>query len=69
MRLELADTGRGFDTSATLDRGYGLRGMRDRIERLQGDFAIASCPGQGTRLTVCIPYAEEGHDGDPGAAG
>jgi signal transduction histidine kinase len=69
MRLELADTGRGFDTSATLDRGYGLRGMRDRIERLRGDFAIASCPGQGTRLTVCIPYAEEGHDGDPGAAG
>jgi len=30
-------------------------GMRERVEMLGGEFAIASAPGQGTTLRVRLP--------------
>lgn len=44
---------------ADLDAGTGLRGLRDRVEALDGTLAIASEPGMGTRLTVTIPVSRE----------
>ncbi|MDX6524458.1 MAG: Histidine kinase, gyrase and HSP90-like ATPase, partial [Gaiellales bacterium] len=35
--------------------GYGLIGMRERIELVAGSLLIESEPGSGTTLTVTIP--------------
>ena len=69
MRLEFApfavtlvveDDGRGFTPSETggLD-GFGLLGMRERAELVDGDLEVTSAPGQGTRVRVRVPLAKE----------
>jgi signal transduction histidine kinase len=49
------DDGKGFDPSAVGQNGYGLAGMRERIERLRGTFAIESSPGEGTTISFSLP--------------
>lgn len=54
----LRDNGVGFDLSLAEATGhYGLRGMRQRIEKIGGQLQIESSPGQGTRifLTFDVP--------------
>jgi two-component system sensor histidine kinase DesK len=53
--LEVADDGRGADGS----EGAGLRGMRERVEAIDGRMIASS--GQGTRLTITIPLAAADH--------
>jgi signal transduction histidine kinase len=58
VRVEIEDDGQGFDS--TLDPPensyhYGLIGMRERVEHLEGEFEIVSAPGQGTRIHLSIP--------------
>jgi PAS domain S-box-containing protein len=50
--VEIADNGVG---GATFDGGSGLRGLRDRVESLDGTLQITSAPGQGTIVRVVIP--------------
>lgn len=52
LRITVTDNGRG---GANPELGSGMRGLRDRILALEGTFAFASPPGQGTRITVEIP--------------
>jgi len=56
VRLEVADNGVGFDT-ANMDKkaGVGLRGMRERLERLGGRMEIESGLGLGARVRAEIP--------------
>jgi two-component system, NarL family, sensor kinase len=60
-RLEVADDGIGFDTSATTEsdhdgvRGYGLQSMAERAELVGGRLQIRSRPGAGTTVTVTVP--------------
>lgn len=51
--VEVVDDGVGFDT-ATAD-GYGLDGMRRRVEAAGGRLDVDSAPGRGTRLRVRLP--------------
>jgi signal transduction histidine kinase len=37
--------------------GAGLRGLRDRVEALDGLLEVASPPGGGTRVSAAIPCA------------
>jgi signal transduction histidine kinase len=55
--LTVADEGQGFDPQASFNapRGWGLEGMRERIESAGGTFALTSAIGQGTRLDAMIP--------------
>lgn len=64
LRIEVSDNGRGFTPprdSGPLPRptgsGNGLRNLRDRMQRLGGEFAIAPNPGGGTcvRLDWRLP--------------
>jgi len=48
--LAVADDGAGFDPAASTG-GYGLAGMRRRVEEIGGTVSIASGPG-GTRVEV-----------------
>jgi len=56
ITLEVQDNGRGFET-ALAERlgGLGLVSMRERVQKLGGQFAIHSTPGQGTTICVQIP--------------
>jgi len=53
--LEVADDGIGFEPALQSAVGFGLRGMRERVERLGGSLRIESSPGAGTCLRVDVP--------------
>ncbi|CCK31943.1 hypothetical protein BN159_7564 [Streptomyces davaonensis JCM 4913] len=53
-RLVVADDGCGFAPDATTG-GFGLLGMRERVQLVAGSVRIDSGPGAGTRLTVTVP--------------
>jgi signal transduction histidine kinase/PAS domain-containing protein len=57
IRLELADNGRGFDPARRHD-GFGLRGMRERVEAMGGQLTIQSANGNGTAISIVLPLAE-----------
>lgn len=52
--LTVEDDGRGFD-AARPNSGFGLLGMRERVASLDGDFRLATGPGQGVRVGVTVP--------------
>jgi signal transduction histidine kinase len=52
LRLEVRDDGVG---GADLSTGSGLRGLRDRVDALDGRLELDSPPGGGTTVTVEIP--------------
>jgi signal transduction histidine kinase len=54
VTLRIEDGGDGFDTAATAD-GFGLLGMRERVELLGGDFSAMSTPGAGTTVVARLP--------------
>lgn len=53
--LELSDNGRGFDLTQ-LSSGFGLKGMRERVQMLGGQLMINSTPGSGTQIKITLPY-------------
>ena len=53
--LEVADDGVGFEPSFGGASGFGLRGMRERTERVGGTLRIESAPGAGTRVHLEVP--------------
>jgi signal transduction histidine kinase len=54
----VVDDGKGFDPSAGSE-GFGLVGMRERVESLGGRLTIESAPGAGTRLHVRLPVRRQ----------
>ena len=40
---------------ASMDRGSGIRGLKDRVEALGGQLAVESPAGHGTRIRVELP--------------
>ena len=54
VRVTVRDDGRGFDPSAQTG-GFGLLGMRERVELLHGTLEIESSPREGTTITATFP--------------
>ena len=52
VRLEVRDDGLG---AASTDGGFGLLGLRERVQLLGGTLAIRTAPGQGLALRVELP--------------
>jgi len=57
VSLCVRDDGRGFNPELQSGKGFGLLGMRERIQSLGGHLTIASQPGQGTKVTAIVPLA------------
>ena len=55
-RLLVVDDGSGFDASA-MRNGYGLAGMRARVDEAGGQVLLDTAPGAGVRLEVVMPWA------------
>lgn len=52
--LAVRDDGSGMDPRAPR-RGFGLSGMRERVEIMGGSFRVESSPGAGFRLEARLP--------------
>lgn len=55
LRLSIRDNGRGNVSEAVPGSGFGLIGMRERVQALGGSFSITGKPGNGTELCAVIP--------------
>jgi two-component system sensor histidine kinase UhpB len=51
--ISVSDNGKGFSLNEA--DGFGLLGMRERVEGLGGDFAINSSLNSGTQISAWIP--------------
>jgi signal transduction histidine kinase len=51
--LAVSDDGVGFD-AANVD-GFGLRGMRSRVEQVSGTMEVQTAPGKGTTIRLVVP--------------
>ena len=60
--LTIRDDGSGFETSRP-GAGFGLVGMRERVELVDGRLVIDSTPGRGTVVRAEIPAVHEPVDG------
>ena len=58
LRLELRDDGDGFKINGRHD-GFGLAGMRERVEQMGGQLKVTSSRGKGTKVIVTLPYNHE----------
>ena len=58
LLVSVEDDGLGFD-DAIVATGFGLTGMRERVEGLGGEYRITSIPGRGTSILVRIPCEGE----------
>jgi signal transduction histidine kinase len=54
VRLDVTDDGAGFDP-ALVNGGYGLSGMRARVDEAGGTVAVRSARAQGTSVQVEVP--------------
>jgi nitrate/nitrite-specific signal transduction histidine kinase len=59
VRVTVRDDGRGFDPIAHTD-GFGLLGMRERVELLSGTLEVKSSPGEGTTINATFPTRDRG---------
>lgn len=56
VHVSVRDDGGGFDPdAATETSGFGLLGMRERVDLLGGELLIDSAPGQGATVRASIP--------------
>lgn len=59
VNLRVKDDGKGFDWNREMDLeksdSYGLLGVRERVELLEGELKIITAPGEGTDIFVRIP--------------
>jgi len=58
LRLELRDDGDGFRVKDQHD-GFGLAGMRERVEQMGGTLKISSAHGKGTDVLVTLPFNDQ----------
>ncbi|MCF3965012.1 sensor histidine kinase [Streptomyces fuscigenes] len=64
VTLDVRDDGAGFDPLAAARRtgtgGFGLPGMRARVERIAGTLSVESERGGGTAVSARVPLAHHG---------
>jgi signal transduction histidine kinase len=64
VTLWIEDKGIGFNPKDNFSppRGWGLAGMQERVDSVDGTLSITSTPGKGTIIEVIIPSEMEGNN-------
>jgi signal transduction histidine kinase len=66
VQLTIEDKGKGFEVQdpllTTPTTGYGLFGLRERVQTVGGQLEVFSQPGGGTRLSATIVLSEDEED-------
>jgi len=62
IELSVRDNGKGFSGAPPVARPghYGITGMHERAERIGGNLAIESHPGEGTEVYLTLPLKKDG---------
>jgi two-component system sensor histidine kinase DegS len=59
INIQVRDDGKGFNMEQVMANkereGYGLIGMRERVQLLNGEINIATAPGKGTSISISVP--------------
>lgn len=61
LTVTVKDSGRGFDPAMVFqgkvdERRLGLLSIRERLKLFGGDLTIKSAPGEGTTVSIMLPY-------------
>ncbi|SHE88115.1 sensor histidine kinase [Desulforamulus putei] len=63
INVYIKDNGCGFNMETKKPRsdgsGYGLMGMKERIQLLKGGLAVYSAPGKGTEINFWLPLNDQ----------
>ena len=62
MHFSVRDNGCGFDPDSApgFNEGhYGLLGIRERVDEFEGEFALKSSLGTGTKATISLKVPQE----------
>jgi signal transduction histidine kinase len=60
VRVSFQDNGRGFDFEKT-NKGFGLQGMMERVQEMEGKLTVQSKEGDGTTISIVIPSQTISH--------
>jgi PAS domain S-box-containing protein len=60
IRLRVQDNGDGFTPDYHSGLGFGLMGMRERVQNLGGKLIVTSQVGQGTEVVAIVPLGSCG---------
>ncbi|MBO8157872.1 MAG: sensor histidine kinase [Bacillaceae bacterium] len=55
VTMVVKDNGKGFNPDEKKEGSFGLIGMKERVEMLDGDLSIDSAPGRGTKIEIKVP--------------
>lgn len=57
VTLCVRDDGKGFDPRQEIlpPRGWGIAGMRERVESIGGSFRVHAAPGEGAQVEAIVP--------------
>ena len=55
VTIVIKDNGKGFDTKMKKSDSFGLIGMKERVEILEGELSIDSHIGKGTVVMIQVP--------------
>ena len=63
VQVGVEDDGKGFDPAGLeLEKGMGLKLIKERVEMLGGRFNLDSRPGEGTHVAFSVPTGEHSLD-------
>lgn len=58
VTVVIKDNGKGFDTSIKKEGSFGLMGMKERVDLLEGELSITSSPNAGTLVMIQVPLTK-----------
>ena len=58
VNVSVKDDGKGFALDETKSQSFGLIGMRERVDMLDGTLELTSNPGKGTHVFINIPLTD-----------
>ncbi|SFQ60924.1 Histidine kinase-, DNA gyrase B-, and HSP90-like ATPase [Priestia endophytica DSM 13796] len=56
--LIVKDDGKGFEVEEKKEQSFGIMGMKERVEILDGKLEINSAIGKGTKVMIIVPQSQ-----------